>query len=207
MLTKRLARCLTEVEQFKEDFDDILAMADSPKDSLTDTVIGYIQGMGDVDNVNICSYDNGSGVALDGWGFNGDEEMTSIDLFLSVYVNPDKGRRISAKDIDRHFNWLYRFYEQSVSGSVLGKFVNDPQSDLYQVADLIHSTEKIDRIRLFILTNAIAPADYDKGGIELDGGTVCEYIIKDANRNYENTQHWNLDAEYLKPLKEFLDIR
>ena len=30
-------------------------------------------------------------------------------------------------------------------------------------------------------------------------------LIKDANRNYENTQHWNLDAEYLEPLKEFLE--
>lgn len=30
-------------------------------------------------------------------------------------------------------------------------------------------------------------------------------LIKDANRNYENTEHWNLDAEYLKPLKEFID--
>ena len=29
-------------------------------------------------------------------------------------------------------------------------------------------------------------------------------LIKDANRNYENTQHWNLDAEFLDPLKEFL---
>ena len=29
-------------------------------------------------------------------------------------------------------------------------------------------------------------------------------LIKEVNRNYENTQHWNLDAEYLKPLKEFL---
>jgi len=29
-------------------------------------------------------------------------------------------------------------------------------------------------------------------------------LIKDANRNYENTQHWNLDSEYLAPLKEFL---
>ena len=25
------------------------------------------------------------------------------------------------------------------------------------------------------------------------------------NRNYENTQHWNLDAEYLESLKEFLE--
>ena len=29
-------------------------------------------------------------------------------------------------------------------------------------------------------------------------------LIKDANRNYENTQHWNLDAEYLEPLKKFM---
>jgi len=29
-------------------------------------------------------------------------------------------------------------------------------------------------------------------------------LIKDPNRNYENTQHWNLDAEYLEPLKGFL---
>ena len=30
-------------------------------------------------------------------------------------------------------------------------------------------------------------------------------LIKEANRNYENTQHWNLDAEYLRLLKEFLE--
>lgn len=29
-------------------------------------------------------------------------------------------------------------------------------------------------------------------------------LIKDANRNYKNTQHWSLDEEYLEPLKEFL---
>ena len=30
-------------------------------------------------------------------------------------------------------------------------------------------------------------------------------LIKEANRNYENPQHWNLDAEYLDPLKAFLE--
>ena len=29
-------------------------------------------------------------------------------------------------------------------------------------------------------------------------------LIKDRNRNYENLQHWNLDTEYLEPLKVFL---
>lgn len=29
-------------------------------------------------------------------------------------------------------------------------------------------------------------------------------LIKDTNRNYMNTQHWNLDAEYLELLKVFI---
>ena len=29
-------------------------------------------------------------------------------------------------------------------------------------------------------------------------------LIKEVNRDYENTLHWNLDAEYLEPLKIFL---
>ena len=30
-------------------------------------------------------------------------------------------------------------------------------------------------------------------------------LIKEANRNYENPQHWSLDSEYLDPLKLFLN--
>lgn len=177
-----VAKELTEVEQYKEDYlDEILDMSDNPKDELTQMVVGYIQAMGDVDQVNLCSYDNGNGVALDGWGFNGDEDLTSIDLFLSVYINPEDSGRITSNELDRHFNWLYRFFEQSQNGKVLGK-IHDIKSDLYQVADIIHSAEKIDRIRFFILTNAIAPANYDKETIELEDGTSCEYIIWDAKR-------------------------
>ena len=177
-----VAKELTEVERYKEDvLDETLGMADSPKDELTQLVVGYIQAMGDVNQVNLCSYDNGNGVALDGWGFNGDEDLVSIDLFLSVYQDPEDGKRISANELDRHFNWLYRFFEQSQSGKVLGK-IHDTKSELYQVADLIHSTEKIDRIRLFLLTNAIAPVNYEKKTAELEEGTSCEYINWDAKR-------------------------
>lgn len=175
-----VAKELTEVEQYKEEvLDEILGMADSPKDELTQLVVGYIQAMGDVDQVNLCSYDNGNGVALDGWGFNGDEDLVSIDLFHSVYQDPEDGKRINANELDRHFNWLYRFFEQSQNGKVLGK-IHDTKSELYQVADLIHSTEKIDRIRLFLLTNAIAPANYEKETAELEDVTTCEYIIWNA---------------------------
>lgn len=177
-----VAKELTEVERYKEDvLDEILGMAENPKDELTQLVVGYIQAMGDVDQVNICSYDNGNGVALDGWGFNGDEDLISIDLFLSVYQALEKGKRISANELDRHFNWLYRFFEQSQNGKVLEK-IQDTKSELYQVADLINRTKKIDRIRLFLLTNAIAPSDYEKESAEFDDGTTCEYIIWDAKR-------------------------
>ena len=30
-------------------------------------------------------------------------------------------------------------------------------------------------------------------------------LIKEKKRDYENTKHWNLDAEYLEPLKGFLE--
>lgn len=81
---------------------------------------------------------------------------------MTIYEDPNNGSKISANDLDRQFNWLQRFYDQSVSGAMLGKFMDDTKSDLYQVADLIHSTSKIDRIRLFLLTNAIAPVNYEK---------------------------------------------
>lgn len=177
-----VAKELSEVERYKEEvLDEILGISDNPKDELTQLVVGYIQAMGDVDQVNFCSYDNGNGVALDGWGFNGDEDLVSIDLFLSVYQDPETGKRISANELDRHFNWLYRFFEQSQNGKVLGK-IHDTKSELYQIADLIHSTKKIDRIRLFLLTNAIAPANYEKETAEFEDGTSCEYIIWDAKR-------------------------
>ncbi len=202
-----VAKELTEVEQYKEDvLDEILGMAENPKDELTQLVVDYIQAMGDVDQVNICCYDNGNGVALDGWGFNGDEDLVSIDLFLSVYQDPENVK-ISANELDRHFNWLYRFFEQSQNGKVLGK-IQDTKSDLYQVADLIHSTKKIDRIRLFLLTNAIAPSNYEKESAEFDDGTTCEYIIWDAKRVMR--QHniisgkdpivVDFDADYNSPL-------
>lgn len=177
-----IERELTEVEQFKEDFDEQLLMADNPKDDLTQIIIGYVQGCGDVNHVNICSYKSKNGVALDGWSFSGDEDLTTIDLFLTIYEDPNNGSNISANDLDRQFNWLQRFYDQSVSGAMLGKFMDDTKSDLYQVADLIHSTNKIDRIRLFILTNAIAPVNYEKDNIEIVDGTSCEFYVWDAKR-------------------------
>ena len=173
---------LTEVEQFKEILDEPLLVAEHPKDMLMATVVKYIQGCGDINQVYFCSYNSMRGVALDGWGFSADEDMTTIDLFLTVYINPEEKTKISSSELNRSFDRLYHFYEQSVNGSMLGKFIDNTKSDLYQIADLIHSENKMDRIRLFVLTNAIASDSYEKDSIEIPNGPLCEYHVWDAKR-------------------------
>lgn len=81
-------------------------------------------------------------------------------------------------------------------------------SDIYQIAQLIYETKKIDRLRLFIMTNAIAPADYDPDNSEMPSGTTVEYHIRDARRimQQDNIMRGKVpvvvdfDAEYNSPL-------
>lgn len=176
-----LEKELTAVEAFKQDFDDQLMISDDPKSLLTDMVIEYIQGAGDANQVNRCEYYSKSGVALDAWGFNGDDEQTTIDLFLTNFIDPNEGKKMSAAELDRYFNRLQRFYEQAQNGTLFSK-IDDDKSDLHLVAQLINGAEKIDRLRLFILTNAVVPADYEKENIELDNGLFCEFFVWDAKR-------------------------
>lgn len=173
---------LSEVESFKEDLDDQLAMADDPKSHLTEMVIEYIQGVGDVSQVNLCSYNSKTGVAIDAWGFGGDEENTVIDLFLSMYVDPQNTKRLNAAEVDKHFNWMQRFFDSAQSGSLLRNLKSNDRSDLLQIAQLIKDTAKIDRVRLFLLTNAIVPTQYDHESIELGDDTICEFFVWDARR-------------------------
>ena len=172
---------LTEVESFKQDCDDQLLLSDFPKAQFTEIALEYIQGAGDANQVNICEYYSKSGVAIDAWGFNGDDETTTIDLFITNYIDPEEGSRMSASELDRFFNRLIRFYDQAQSGNIFSK-IDEKRSDLYQIAELIHKTERMDRIRLFVMTNAIIPSDYEKENIELESGTMCEFYVWDAKR-------------------------
>ena len=176
-----LKKELTAVEAFKQDFDDQLLLSDDPKYQFTDIAIEYIQGAGDINQVSRCEYYSKSGVAIDAWAFNGDDELTTIDLFLTNYIDPNEGSKMSASELDRYFNRLQRFYEQAQTGNIFSK-IEEEKSDLYQIAQLIRDTDKIDRIRLFVLTNAIIPAEYDKDNIELENGTMCEFFVWDAKR-------------------------
>ena len=104
----------TEVELFKEEsIDDIISMGDNPQDKLTELIIEYIQGAGDVNQVNICSYRAKRGMGIDAWGFNGDDESTTIDLFLTLYFDPSEKIEKLTDKLNSHFNWLINFFNQA----------------------------------------------------------------------------------------------
>jgi len=198
---------LSEVEQFKIQTDDLLEGEMDPHSALMDMSMRYIQASGDVDDINECSYTNGNMVAIDGWAFNGDEDLTYIDLFLVVYKNPSDGIRISGKEIEIPFNKMKRFFEQSKNGKILDK-IDDKESDLYQIAEMIHFTSKIDRLRLYFITNAIAPQSFTMDNEELEGGTDCEFYIWDVKRMMQQDNIMtgkspiivDFDGEYNSPL-------
>ncbi len=180
-ISKVLEKELTVVEKFKQDFDEQLMLSDNPKSQFTDIAIEYIQGAGDVNQVNRCEYYSKSGVAIDAWGFNGDDELVTIDLFLTNYIDPNEGTKMSTAELDRFFNRLQRFYEHAQTGQIFSK-IEESKSDLYQIAQIINESDKIDRIRMFVLTNAIVPSEYEKDNIELENGTMCEFSVWDAKR-------------------------
>ena len=201
-----IQRELTETEKFKKDFDEELEAYDDPEAEFANLAIEYIQASGDVDDVSLVSYSRGNTVAIDGWSFKGDEDLTYIDLFLSVYRNPATDTRISRNEIEPKFNKMKRFFEMSAEGRTL--VGTETVSDIYQIAQLIYETKKIDRLRLFIMTNAIAPADYDPDNSEMPSGTTVEYHIWDARRimQQDNIMRGKVpvvvdfDAEYNSPL-------
>lgn len=178
---KAIEKEQSELETFKSEIDDIILGSEDPRTALTEMMVEYIQNVGDVSEVNYCSYNTGLGEAIDAWGYSGDEDLVSIDLFLTVLVDPEKGDRLPKSEIERYFKWMQKFFERSKSGNNLSK-ITDKKSDLYQIAQLINESEKVDRVRMFLMTNAITPSNLELDERETEEGTILEYHLWDVKR-------------------------
>lgn len=178
---KVIEKELSEIEAFKADNDDILYGHEVPKQALTEMMVEYIQNVGDVNEVNFCSFNSGNGEAIDAWGYSGDEDTMSVDLFLTVLVDPEKSNTLPKSEIERHFKWMEKFFERSQTGTMFSR-IKDKRSDLYQIAQLIHEADKVDRVRMFLMTNAIIPSNLEIDEKETDEGTIMEYHLWDVKR-------------------------
>ena len=177
---KKIEKEMSDLEAFKMENDDMIFGYEDPKQALTEMMVGYIQNVGDVNEVNYCSYSK-NGEAIDAWGYSGDEEFLSIDLFLTVLVDPEKSDTLSKTDIEKHVKWLERFFNRAQNGQIMSQ-IKDKRSDLYQIAQLINDAENIDRVRMFLMTNAIMPSNLEIDEKTTEDGTVIEYHLWDVKR-------------------------
>ena len=171
----------SELESFKEENDEIIFGNEDPKATLTEMMVEYIQNVGDVTDVNFCSYNSGNGEAIDAWGYSGDEDLTSIDLFLTVLVDPEKSNNLPKSEVERYFKWMEKFFIRSQAGTMFS-IIQNKKSDLYQIAQLIYECDQVDRVRMFLMTNAISPSGLELDDKETEDGTVLEYHIWDVKR-------------------------
>ncbi len=83
---------------------------------------------------------------------------------------------------------------------------NQPVMDCWQIYE-----EKLGEVRIPTKTPPTLTIPAKKTKIYayletlLGASKTQKKLIKDANRNFENTQHWDLDAKFLETLKEFLE--
>lgn len=178
---KLIEKELSELEQFKADNDEIIFGYEEPKLALTEMMVEYIQNVGDVNEVNICSFNSGNGEAIDAWGYSGDDDYMSVDLFLTILVDPEKSKSLPKSEIERHFKWMEKFFERSRRGTMFSR-IRDKSSDLYQIAQLIYDAEKVDRLRMFLMTNALTPSNLELDESETEDGTILEYHLWDVKR-------------------------
>jgi hypothetical protein len=69
---KVIEKEMSDLEAFKADNDDMIFSYEEPKQALTEMMVEYIQNVGDVNEVNYCSFNTGNGEAIDAWGYSGD---------------------------------------------------------------------------------------------------------------------------------------
>ena len=192
----------------------------------------YVEGIADVAFIkqyihhlwNVVVGEN-SIMSLDGWtnlkGKTWQQRMrtnTANNLINIVIIDADKDIDARRADI---LNWKQQ------NGLEFELFLLPNDKDAGALEDLLENIINSNNQPIFDCWE-----DYEKALVELDipdrtppplttpakktkiygyleallGSTKDEKeLIKERNRKYDNTMHWNLDAEYLEPLKEFLE--
>ena len=192
----------------------------------------YVEGIADVAFIkqyihhlwNVVVGEN-SIISLDGWtnlkGKTWQQRMrtnTANNVINIVIIDADKDIDARRADI---LNWKQQ------NGLEFELFLLPNDKDAGALEDLLENIINSNNQPIFDCWE-----DYEKALVELDipgrtppplttpakktkiygyleallGSTKDEKeLIKERNRKYDNTMHWNLDAEYLEPLKGFLE--
>ena len=105
-------------------------------------------------------------------GYSIPEEDTSIDLVITDYEETDDVRKINQSDVEKRLNQAVRFFEMAISDNALDSIDigNNAHHMIYEIQ--AKNKEKLDHVRIHLITNAQNVARNYKIEKELKGYKV-----------------------------------
>lgn len=164
------------LEEFAADLrqDVLVRGSDSPNyevDVFTEEVIEAMTDAGEADGFILCNCD-GRGYKINAYNVSSDGDC--IDLFVSICTKQVPPARVSATEVDRHFNRLRGFFQRALTDNFRAGL--EESSPEFDAADSIHSARgDVTRGRLFLLTDGLTSArEYDD--VVVDGVNFSHHV-------------------------------
>lgn len=134
---------------------------------MTDHLARY----GEISDPQVCHYSAG-GMRLDAWAF--DEDDGILSLVVCDYDPSAPLRRVSRSEVDRSFKRLENYFHKAVAG--LHQQL-EPASMAYDMTEsLYRARAKIERLRLFVVTNGLMRARSDFGASVVEGRSASYHV-------------------------------
>lgn len=151
------------------------------ENAFTEIVSQDLSGAGIVESPVVCFFETGpANHILKINAYSLPEEETQLDLLCTVYSGGEKPRRVVAKDVDQAYGKLTRAFERAISGH---HEEMEPGSDAYaMIHDIWNSREKVDRVRLILITDGEVVQRKEKERKEKIGDYSVTYEIWDVER-------------------------
>ena len=151
------------------------------ENAFTDIVSQDLSAAGIVESPVVCFFEAGSSnrkMKINGYSLP--EEDTQLDLIYALYNGGEELSKIGAKEIDQAYGALTRAFTKAAQGYHTEM---EPGSDAYSmVHDIWSSRERIDRIRLLLVTDGEVVQRKEKERKEEIEGYTATYEIWDVER-------------------------
>ncbi len=152
-------------------------------EELATTIIEYITDTGEVNAPEICTFKK-TRARITAYDYN--DEAESLDLFYIERADSLVGK-INNGRVQQGFNYLMRFYNEAMAGTLLKDGEEKDNSEIAEIAELIQSTKgKISQLRIYLLTDGLADPSAVPAAIESDEDNyVIEFNVWDMQRIYQ----------------------
>jgi hypothetical protein len=155
--------------------------ADFKENAFTDIMLEHMAELGVIEGAECVFFEGkagrGSGKVN---GYAVSDDLGAIDLFVSIFLNPEKPTRVAAEDIRKAVEQAVRYFDAALKG--LHKSLQ-PGTEAFGMTQRINELgPKTERVRIFVLTNGLSALGKDKLPDRLIGGIQVRFEVWDAER-------------------------